>query len=80
MAISIRPQPIECPECNYQGKSLIKKSDFGLLILFLLLLVASFFLLFWPLFILSLVILCWLLVKRSNKVCPNCRFEIPIQK
>ena len=80
MAFSLRPEPIRCPECNYEGKSLIKKSDVGFLILFLLLLVASFFFLFWPLLILSLIVLSWLLLKRADKVCPRCRFEIPIQK
>ena len=80
MAFSPRPEPIICPECNYEGKSTIKRSEIGYWIVCIVLFVASFFFLFWPLFIVSLIILFRLLFKRADRICPKCRFEIPNPK
>ena len=80
MTFPLIPKYIECPECEFRGKSTIKGSDSGLFAAFIVLLIAYFFFLFWPLFILSLAVLFWLLIKRADRVCPRCRFEIPGSK
>ncbi len=77
MVLSFKQESFVCPECNYEGQPTLKKSEFGFWAIFLVLLAVSFFWLFWPLFIVALIVLSWLLIKRANKVCPRCRFEIP---
>lgn len=80
MAFAYKPESIICPNCNFEGQPALKRSEFGYWAVFVVLLAVSFFWLFWPLLLVALVILSWLLVKRANKVCPRCRFEIPAPK
>ena len=76
MAFALWAKSVHCPNCHYQGKAKIKGTGCLGWIVFLALLIISFF--FWPLFIVTFLLFLWLIFKPANQVCPKCGWENPV--
>ena len=76
MAIALARKKIHCPNCQFEGKALVKGAGAGLLILFCILFVISIF--FWPLFIATGLVLVIMVFKPAPQISPKCKFENPI--
>ena len=78
MAFALRAKQIRCPNCGYDGKARVSGTGCGLWVLFLAVFIVSF--VFMPLFIVTVVMFIWLLLKPADQICPKCKFPNPIPR
>jgi len=76
MAFKLWAEKIHCPNCHYEGTEKILGAGCAGWILWLGILIVSFF--FWPLFIVTGIMFFWLLLKPAKGICPKCKWPNPI--
>ena len=76
MAFALWPKKISCPNCGYEGDAKVEGASGVAVFMWLLLLIASF--VFFPLFLVSIPMLLWLLMKPAKQICPECKYQYPI--
>mgnify|MGYP001809914665 CR=1 FL=1 len=67
---------VHCPNCHYEGSPKDVSSGCSQFIILAILFAAS--LVFWPLFILTAIMLIVFISKGRKLICPTCKFEHPI--
>jgi len=77
MAYLLWAKEIHCPNCEYHGRAAAKRTGVApWLVLFVHVLVASFF--FYPLWLFVPFVLAYCLGKPVTLICPKCKCENPI--
>ncbi len=78
MAFALWPKRIHCPNCDYEGKARVVGTGCSLWLLFLFVVIVSFYLP--PLVIIAVIMLPWLMLKPADQICPRCKFAHPVPK
>ena len=76
MDLALGGKKIECTNCGYSGKGQMKSGDLGMWLFWLLTVLVGFF--FIPVFILTGMMLFWLVYKPQEQICPKCKSINPV--
>ncbi len=76
MAFALWRKRIRCTNCGYEGKASVQGTGCGWWLALLTVFIVAF--LFWPLFIVAVLMFLWLVFKPANQICPKCKFPNPV--